>query len=103
MVRALPPTRPDVGRAAGGHVTNDAVMRIDIAGGDRVALKRSCGILFGWQLRETPPASGHYVVEAGENAVVAGVVEEPGDIAAGASLSVEVRDLREDLSLAEEV
>src|SRR5262245_21307119 len=68
-----------------------------------MALKRFYGTLFGWRVHLPEESSRTCVLEATENGAGVGVDPAWDDGSGPPRLRVEVRDLREDLSLAEEL
>ena len=84
-------------------MASGAVVHFEITGKDSADLKRFYGILFGWVMRETPSLPGYYVIAANGPGIAGGIGPSRDGRAGQATFFVEVEDLAEHLSLAEEL
>lgn len=79
-----------------------SVVQFEITGKDSVALKRFYAGLFGWAMQATP-TPGYYVVGPNEKGIPGGIGTSRDGGSGQVTFYVEVADLQEHLSYAEEL
>jgi predicted enzyme related to lactoylglutathione lyase len=84
-------------------VAKPAVVQFEVTGKDSADLKRFYAILFGWEMHESPITPGYYRVGADEPGIPGGIGPSQDGGAGWVTFFVEVDDLQEHLSRAEEL
>jgi predicted enzyme related to lactoylglutathione lyase len=80
-----------------------AVVQFEVTGKDSASLKRFYGILFGWEMHESPITPAYYRVEANEPGIPGGIGPSQDGGAGWVTLFVEVDDLHAHLVRAKEL
>jgi predicted enzyme related to lactoylglutathione lyase len=80
-----------------------AVVQFEVTGKDSATLKRFYGILFGWEMHESPVTPGYFRVEADEPGIPGGIGPSQNGEVGWVTFFVEVDDLQAHLSRAEEL